>query len=525
VAGGASAHRPGRVLTAHSRGERPIDSLGLLAGGFATALTPLNLSFVVVGVVLGQIIGALPGIGPSAGMALLLPLTFGLPPVTAIVMLAGIMYGGMYGGTLTSVLVNVPGEAASVMTAVDGYQIARRGRAGAALSIAAIGSFAAGMAAVAAVALLTPVLSEFALKFNAPEYFLLAALGITASASLGGSSTIRALMAALLGLMIAMIGVDPITGIPRLTFGHVQLVEGIDFLPVAIGIFGIAEVLSSLERFEELKPIRASLRSMWLTAEEWAESRVAIVRGGLVGFLVGIMPGAGPTIASMLAYVTERRFSRHPERFGKGALDAVAAAESANNSAAHGACIPMLALGIPGSASTAVLLAALILQGMRPGPMLMTEQPQLVWGLIASMFIGNVILLVINLPLAPLFASILRVPYAYLAPGILVISLVGAYASTLDFTTVVICLAFGAIGWLMMKLDFPRAPMVLAVVLAPLLETSLRQSLLLSFGSPAIFVQRPLAAILLGLVLLSLFLPAVGALRRRRARGSEARLA
>jgi putative tricarboxylic transport membrane protein len=483
------------------------------------------LSFVVVGVVLGQIIGALPGIGPSAGMALLLPLTFGLPPVTAIVMLAGIMYGGMYGGTLTSVLVNVPGEAASVMTAVDGYQIARRGRAGAALSVAAIGSFSAGMAAVAALALLTPLLSEFALKFNAPEYFLLASLGITASASLGGASPVKALMAALLGLMIAMVGVDPITGIPRLTFGHVQLVEGIDFLPVAIGIFGIAEVLTSLERTKELQPIRTTLRSMWLTAEEWAESRMAIVRGGVVGFLIGIMPGAGPTVASMLAYVTERRFSRHPERFGKGALDAVAAAESANNSAVHGDCVPMLALGIPGSTSTAVLLAALILHGIRPGPMLMTEQPQLVWGLIASMFIGNVVLLVINLPLAPLFASLLRIPYAYLAPGILAISLVGAYASTLDSTTVAISLTFGAVGWLMMKLDFPRAPLVLAVVLAPLLETSLRQSLLLSFGSPAIFVQRPLAAVLLGLVLLSLSLPVMGAIRRRRARTSQARIA
>ncbi len=478
--------------------------------------------FVVIGVVLGQIIGALPGIGPAAGMALLLPLTFGLPPVTAIVMLAGIMYGGMYGGTLTSVLVNVPGEAASVMTAVDGYQIARRGRAGAALSIAAIGSFAAGTSAVAALVLLTPPLSEFALKFNAPEYFLLATLGITASTSLGGASAVKALMAAVLGLMVALVGVDPITGVPRLTFGEVKLVEGIDFLPVAIGIFGIAEVLASLEGAEELEPIRAPLRSMWLTAEEWAESRMAIVRGGLVGFLVGIMPGAGPTVAAMLAYVTERRFSRHPERFGKGALDGVAAAESANNSAVHGACVPMLALGIPGSASTAVLLAALVLQGIRPGPMLMIEQAELVWGLIASMFIGNVVLLVINLPLAPLFASILRIPYAYLAPGILAISLIGAYASTLDFTTVAICLTFGAVGWCMMKLDFPRAPLVLAVVLAPLLETSLRQSLLMSFGSPMIFVERPIAAVLLVLVLVSLGLPLGGAIRRRRARASHA---
>jgi putative tricarboxylic transport membrane protein len=499
-----------------------MDALGLLAQGFATCFTPLNLSFIVIGVLIGQVVGALPGIGPAAGMALLLPLTFGIPPVTAVMMLAGIMYGGQYGGTLTSVLVNVPGEAASVMTAVDGHQIARRGRAGAALSIAAIGSFLAGMAAVTAVVFVTPPLSAMALKFNAPEYFLLAALGITATASLGGSSAPRAMIAALLGLMISLVGTDPVSGTPRLTFGEPKLLEGIDFLPVAIGIFGIAEVLSSLERAHEIEPIRARLRDMWLSAAEWAESRMAIVRGGLVGFFVGVMPGAGPTIAALMAYVTERRFSRHPERFGKGALDAVAASESANNAAAHGACIPMLALGIPGSASTAVLLAALILHGIRPGPMLMTQQAPLVWGLIASMFIGNLILLVINLPLAPLFASLLRVPYVYLAPGILVISLVGAYAATLDMATVWICLVFGLVGWLMMKLDVPRAPLVLALVLAPLLETSLRQSLLLSFGSLSIFVQRPFSVALLICVIASLAFPAFAATRRRLRRAPVA---
>jgi putative tricarboxylic transport membrane protein len=324
-------------------------------------------------------------------------------------------------------------------------------------------------------------------------------------------------MAALLGLMVAMVGVDPIQGTQRLIFGQQSLLEGIDFLPVAIGIFGIGEVLASLERSEEVQPMVTRLRDMWLTAQEWADSRLAIVRGGLVGFFVGIMPGAGPTIASMLAYVTERRFSKHPERFGHGAIDAVAAAESANNAASHAACIPMLALGIPGSASTAVLLAALVLHGIRPGPGLLTEQSVLVWGLIASMFIGNVVLLILNLPLAPLFAALLRVRYAYLAPGILVISLVGAYAGTLSFATVWISLAFGLVGWLMIKLDFPRAPLVLALVLAPLLESSLRQSLLLSFGSLSIFVERPLAAALLACVAASLLLPIAGAVRRRLA--------
>lgn len=491
-----------------------MEALQLLGQGFATCFTPLNLSFIVIGVLIGQIIGALPGIGPAAGMALLLPLTYGVPPATAVMMLAGIMYGGMYGGTLTSVLVNVPGEAASVMTAVDGHKMARNGRAGAALSISAIGSFMAGVAAMIAVVFVTPPLAAFGLKFNAPEFFLLALLGITASASLGTSSPTKAFMAALLGLMIAMVGVDPIQGTQRLTFGQISLLEGIDFLPVAIGIFGVAEVLASLERAQAVQPMRTRLRDMWLTAQEWSQSRLAIVRGGLVGFIVGVMPGAGPTIASMLAYVTERRFSRHPERFGHGAIDGVAAAESANNAASHGACVPMLALGIPGSASTAVLLAALILHGIRPGPGLMTEQSTLVWGLIASMFIGNAVLLILNLPLAPLFAALLRVRYAYLAPGILAISLVGAYASMLGFTNVWIALAFGIVGWFMIKLDFPRAPLVLSLVLAPLLESSLRQSLLLSFGSLTIFVDRPLAAALLACVVLSVAFPLLSALRR-----------
>jgi putative tricarboxylic transport membrane protein len=491
-----------------------MSTIDLLAQGFTTVFTFKSLAFIFLGVVIGQIVGALPGIGPSAGMALLLPLTFGLDPATAIMMLAGIMYGGQYGGTLTSVLINVPGEASGVMTAVDGHQMAKAGRAGAALSIAAIGSFLAGVGAVAAVAFITPALSSFALRFNAPEYFLLAVLGITAAASLGGSP-VRALMAATLGLMIALVGADPVTGAPRLTFDQPALFEGIDFIPVAIGVFGIAEVLSSLERAHDMKPIRTRLKDMWLNAAEWAESRIAILRGGIIGLIVGIMPGAGASVASMLAYVTERRFSRWPERFGKGAIDGVAAAEAANNASAHGATIPMLALGIPGSASTAVLLAALVLHGVRPGPMLMQQEAVLVWGLIASMFVGNVFLLVINLPLAPLCASLLRIPYVFLAPGILVLSLVGAYAATLDMGTVWMCLVFGVLGWLMIKFDIPRPPLVLALVLAQLLETSIRQSLLLSFGSLSIFVERPIAAFLLVLVAGSILLPVIGALRRR----------
>ncbi|HZB62702.1 MAG TPA: tripartite tricarboxylate transporter permease [Microvirga sp.] len=503
-----------------------IDALVSLGNGFGVALTPMNLLFIFIGVCLGQLIGALPGLGPSAGMALLLPITFGIPPATAIMMLAGIMYGGMYGGTLTSVLVNVPGEAASVMTAVDGHKLAKQGRAGAALSVSAIGSFIAGVGAVTALVFVTPPLAEFALKFSSPEYFLLATLGITATASIGAGSPLKAIMTAIFGLMIALVGTDPILGTARLTFGTTELLDGIDFLPVAIGIFGIAEVLTSLERSYDSEPIRTRLRDMWLSAADWAECRMAILRGGTLGFLIGLMPGAGPTVAAILAYVTEKRFSKHPERFGEGALDGVAAAESANNSAAHGALIPMLALGIPGSASTAVLLAALVLQGIRPGPTLLVEQADLVWGLVASMFIGNVILLVLNLPLAPAFGALLRIPYEYLAPGILAISLVGTFATTLSLFSVGLTLFFGMVGYLMMKADLPRAPVVLAVVLAQLMETSLRQSLMLSEGTLWIFLERPLSIVLLLLVIGSLSLPLLGLLTRRRSerRRSEGKI-
>ncbi len=485
-----------------------METLSLLGNGFATAITPGNLFATFIGCLLGQFIGILPGIGPAAGIALLLPITFGVKATTGLMMLTGIMYGAMYGGTLTSVLINVPGEAASVMTAVDGHQLAKQGRAGAALSVAAIGSFLAGIGAVLLLAFLCPILGGFALKFNAPEFFLLATLGLTMTASLGSGSAVKALLMAVFGLMIAMVGTDPMAGTVRLTFGEIELMDGIDFIPVAVGIFGIGEVLSSLEASQaNVVPIRTKLKDLWLTAKDWADCRLAILRGGVVGFLVGLMPGVGPVVASMLAYVIERRASKHPERFGKGALDAVAAAESANNAAVHGAMVPMLSLGIPASPATAVLLAALILLGIRPGPMLMTQQADLVWGLIASMLIGNVMLIFMNLPFAPAFAAVLRVPYDYLAPGILVVSLVGAFATTLSLFNVGITILFGVIGYLMMKFNLPRAPIVLAIVLAPLMESSLRQSLMLSSGSLMIFLQRPIAAVLLVLVLVSLSLP------------------
>ena len=491
-----------------------------LATGFAYVLTLESVLFIFIGVFVGQVVGALPGIGASAGMVLLLPLTFGLEPALALMMLAGIMYGSMYGNSLSAVLLNVPGDAASVMTAYEGNALAKRGMAGNALGIAAIASFAAGTVAVCILAVATPLISMFALRFNAPEYFLLAAFGIIATASFGGGSPLKAMLVAVLGFMLAMVGIDPISGQSRMTFGIPNLMEGFMFLPVAIGLFGIAEIFVALER--KLVPIAMpkGLKALWPRMVDFAESWRAIIRGGAVGFGVGVMPGAGPTVAAFLAYLTEKRFSRRPERFGKGSIDGLAATEASNNAAVTGAMVPMLSLGIPGSASTAVLLAAFILLGVRPGPMLMSSQPDLVWSLIASMFVGNLILLVLNFPLAPFFASLLRVPYVYLAPGILVLCLVGSYVTTQSLFTVGITLVFGVVGYMMIKASLPRAPLILALVLAPLMESSLRQSLTISRGSLWIFIERPVSFVLLILVTLSLVWPIVAwamARRRRRA--------
>ncbi|MCJ8521434.1 putative tricarboxylic transport membrane protein [Pseudorhizobium tarimense] len=496
-----------------------MDFVSGLADGFSVVLSLQCVLSIIVGVVIGQIVGALPGVGGSAGMALLLPVTFGMPPIPALMLIAGIMYGSQYGNSLSAVLLNVPGDSSSVMTALEGNMLARKGQAGKALSIAAVSSFIAGVAATLALAIATPILSKFALKFSAPEYFLLAALGITATASLGGGSAGKAFLAAAFGSLIALIGVDPISGETRLTLGISNLLDGIEFLPVAIGIFGVAEILVSLE--SQMKPVvmPAKLRDLWPRWKDFVDVRWSIFRGWMVGFLIGVMPGTGPTVATFLTYAVERRFARQPEMLGKGSTEALSSVEASNNSAATGALIPMLTLGIPGSASTAVLLAAFILLGIRPGPLLMVQQYDLVWGLIASMFVGNVILLVLNLPLAPLFASLLKIPYTYLASGILIMSMVGAFATTMNMFTVGIMLFFGGVGYILIKAGIPRAPIILALVLTPIMETSLRQALTMSRGSLSIFVSRPLAAALLLVVLATLILPLANMwlLRRRHA--------
>jgi len=487
--------------------------------GFSIALTPTNLLFAFIGVFLGTVIGALPGIGPSAGVAVLLPVTFGMSPVTAIIMLAGIYYGAMYGGTITSVLINTPGESSSVMTTLDGFQMALKGRAGAALGMAAIGSFIAGTASVVLLMLAAPPLADLAVTFGPPEYFALMVLGLTTLASLTGGSMLKGMVMAVAGLMLGTVGIDLMIGAPRFTFESVNLLDGLDFLPVAVGLFAIGELMFNLYRPIRVEPIKAKLSGLLPTRQDWRDSYGAIARGTCIGFFVGILPGAGATISSFLAYATEKRVSKHPELFGTGVIEGVAAPESANNAASTGALVPLMALGIPGSGTTAVMLGALTLYGMQPGPLLLSTHPEVFWGLVASMYIGNVMLLILNLPLAPVFASILRVPYSILIPIITGIALIGVYSVENSLFSVGVTIAFGGIGFMMRLYGYPPAPLVLALVLGPMLEKALRQSLQMSLGNPDIFVTRPMSAFILAFALLAVLYPMIsGLLRQRRSR-------
>ena len=486
--------------------------------GFQVALTPTNLLFAFIGALLGTIIGALPGIGPSAGVAVLLPVTFGMSPVSALIMLAGIYYGAMYGGTITSVLINTPGESASVMTTLDGFQMALQGRAGAALGMAAIGSFIAGTASVVLLMVAAPPLADLAVTFGPPEYFALMVLGLTTLASLTGDSILKGLLMALAGLLLGTIGIDVMIGAPRYTFDNVELLDGLDFLPVAVGLFAIGELLFNLYQPVRNEPIKAKLSGLLPTGQDWRDSWGAIVRGTVIGFFVGMLPGAGATIASFLAYGAEKRVSKRPEKFGTGVVEGVAAPESANNAASTGALVPLMALGIPGSGTTAVMLGALTLYGMQPGPLLVSTHPEVFWGLVASMYIGNMMLLVLNLPLAPVFASVLRVPYAILIPIIIGIALFGVYSVENSIFNVGVAIVFGGLGFVMRIYGYPAAPLVLALVLGPMLEKALRQSLQMSLGDMDIFVTRPVSAGILLAALLAVLYPMLSWLRARRRR-------
>jgi putative tricarboxylic transport membrane protein len=469
-----------------------------LAHGFAVALSPGVLAYGFAGCVIGTLVGMLPGVGPLAGISLLLPASYGLNATTAIVMLAGIYYGAMYGGSTTSILMRIPGEAASVMTCIDGYAMTRKGRAGPALAIAAVGSYVAGTASVVGLMLLAPPLAAFALSFGPPEYVALLLLGLMVLAYMSGGSVPKSLAMAALGLLLGMIGIDPMTGYSRFAYGVVELGDGIGIVPVAVGLFGVSEILLTAGQAETPTVMKPKLRELLPSRAEWRDAAAPIGRGTVLGFLIGIIPGSAHIISSFVSYAVERRLSAHPERFGQGAVEGVAGPESANNAATSGALVPMLALGVPSGPIPAVMMAAMMVHGISPGPMLIQQQPELFWGVIASMYVGNIILLILNLPLVGLFVNLLRIPYPLLYPAILVFSVVGVYAVNASVVDVWIMAVMGGLGYLLRKFDFETAPIVLGVVLAPMLEMSLRQALALSSGSYAVFFTRPISATMLG---------------------------
>jgi putative tricarboxylic transport membrane protein len=473
-----------------------MESFHNLMMGFSVALTPANLLMALLGSLLGTIIGVLPGIGPAAGTALLIPLTFHLDPTGAIIMLAAIYYGSQYGGTITSVLMNIPGEAASAITCLDGYQMAKHGRAGAALSMAAIGSFIGGSVATCGLVVGAMPLARMALKFGPPEFFALVTLGISLVVGLAGKSMVKALMVGIFGLMLAMVGIDPVRGAPRFTFGLTELLDGVSFIAVIMGLFGVAEVLENLGE-DEPQVFDTRISSLIPTRADWKVSKWSILRGTIVGSLCGLIPGVTGTASSVLAYVAEKKSSKYPEKFGTGVIEGVAGPETANNAHANSALIPLFTLGIPASPTVAVLMGAFMMNGLIPGPLLFREHADVAWGVIASLYVGNVMLLILNLPLIPLWVKFLKIPYNILLVIILGIMMVGAYTIDNSVFGVFVMLIFGFIGWVLRKLDFPLAPIVLTLVLGSSVEKAFRRSLEMSQGDFSIFFTSPISASLL----------------------------
>jgi len=500
-----------------------MSTIDFLLNGFAVAFQWQNILFAFVGVVIGTAVGVLPGIGPMSGVALLIPvtatLTSGLPTEAAaassIILLAGVYYGAMYGGSTTSILLNTPGESSSVVTTLDGYQMAKQGRAGAALSIAAIGSFAAGIVSLIGLVLLAEPLSNVAIKFGPAEYFSLMLLGLCAVSGLAGKSMTKALIMTVFGLLLGTIGIDAVSGIARFTYDMPILYSGLEFLTIAVGLFALGEVFKTiLERDKEDGAI-AKIDRVLPTKQDLKDSAVPIVRGSLLGFFIGVLPGAGATLASFFSYIAEKKFSKHPEKFGKGAIEGVAGPESANNAASGGAMIPLLTLGIPGSGTTAILMGALIMYNIQPGPLLFDDHPEVAWGLIASMFIGNLMLLVLNMPLVKVFAKIIQTPKKYLLPIIIAISFFGVYAVQYTTFDLFLLLACGVIGYLLSKNDYPVAPLVLALVLGPMIENNMRRALTISNGDFSIFVSKPLSLAFIIVAVLWLIIPLLMKLKGR----------
>lgn len=477
--------------------------LGDLFNALFIALQPVNLFACFVGALVGTLVGVLPGIGPTGTMALLLPLTFSLGPTAGMIMLSGIWYGAQYGGSTTSILVNVPGEAASVVTCIDGYQMAKKGRAGAALAISAIGSWIAGTLGVIGLMFFAPPLANVALDFGPPEYFAIAFLGLVVLSNLTGRSPLKSFLMALLGIMLSTIGLDPISGFPRFTFEIPQLLGGMEFVPITMGLFGVAEILSVAEEPYVVKDVaKVRFRDLYPNRSELQRAFAPIMRGGILGFLIGLMPGPAAVLASFASYGLERRISKHPHEFGKGAIEGVAGPESANNSATAGGLVPLLALGLPFAPPTAVLLGGLMIQGVMPGPLLIQQHPEIFWGVIGSMYVGNLILLVLNLPLVGVFAGITRVSPSVVMPTILLLTIVGAYGVNNSLFDVWVMVVAGVAGYAMRKLDFQPAPLVLGLVLGRIMEGALRRSMVIMDGNPWSFFQRPLSGILLSLVIL-----------------------
>jgi putative tricarboxylic transport membrane protein len=474
--------------------------------GFSTAFAPGNFFYAIMGCLIGTMVGVLPGVGPLAGISLLLPSTFGLDPTAGLILLCGVFYGAMYGGSTTSILMRIPGEAASVMTCIDGYAMALKGRAGPALAIAAIGSYVAGTVSVVGLMFLAPPLARFALGFGPPEYFSLLALGLLVLGYMTGGSMVKNLAMIALGLLLGMIGIDHMSGYFRFSYGIVALGDGIGVVPVAVGLFGIAEILATAGNPLRPDVLKPKLKDLLPSRQEFRDSIFPIGRGTLLGFLIGIIPGSAHIISTFMSYAVERRLSKHPEKFGKGAIEGVAGPESANNAASCGALVPMLALGVPTGPVPAVLLAALMIHGINPGPLFIKEQPTIFWGLIASMYLGNVVLLLLNLPLVGIFINFLRIPYRILYPMILMFCVIGVYAVNTSFVDVGIMSVMGLLGYILRKFNFETAPVVLGVVLAPIIEMSLRQALAMSNGSYAIFYQRPISAVFLVGALLMILL-------------------
>jgi putative tricarboxylic transport membrane protein len=490
------------------------ETLQNLALGFSVALHPTILLYAFVGCLIGTLVGVLPGVGPLAGISLLLPATFGLSATAAIVLLSGIYYGAMYGGSTTSILMRIPGEAASVVTCLDGYAMARKGRAGAALGISAFGSYIAGTLSVVALMFFAPPLAQFALRFGPPEYSALLILGLLILGYMGSGSMIKSLAMGVLGLLLGMIGIDHMSGFFRFSYGLVELGDGIGVVPVAVGLFGIAEILATAGQETPPEVLKPRLRELLPSRDEWRASMGPIGRGSIVGFLIGLIPGSAHIISTFVSYTLEKKISKHPERFGQGAIEGVAGPESANNAAVCGAFVPMLALGVPSGPVPAVMMAAMMIHGVSPGPLLIQQQPELFWGFVASMYVGNVVLLILNLPLVGLFVNLLRIPYRILYPSILLFCVLGVYAVNSSVLDIWIMTIMGLLGYLLRKFDFESAPIVLGLVLAPMLEMSLRQSLAMSGGSYLIFVERPIAATMLGMAFALLILGFRPLLRR-----------